>query len=426
MLCFIEQNPILIQSGDVHHSDATPLFLIHDGGGTSLSYFKLGDLGRPVWGISNPNFISAKPWEGGMNQVAEVYTRMIRSKSPTGPWLIGGWSLGGLLAIEVAKRLTDSSSSVSEALSRPVAGLVLIDSPCPLSVCTSEIEPISAEVASKVVTCNNKMLRCLVTKQLRLSSELIRRHSSASSASYSLKEWPQGRQAAPPVIALIMATEEVLDSEDAVDTASRKISTGLAATSSSAPKFTNPWETTETSATPSDNNFVSEHDTESVVSSSNRSSRSASFNWHEHSNLDHWSPSIRGRNRYRVDSTTSYSSSPHTTNSSRFASACHSPAPFARAQSTEFDKRNDRFAKDLESRLTFSKISDSDPVDAVEDPSPQLWLDKRRRSDGGMLGWNLVDEPLISSVTFTPGNHWSIFEEGENVSVALIMITAYT
>ncbi|KAL3478830.1 Alpha/Beta hydrolase protein [Aspergillus californicus] len=115
-------NPTLIQPGP---AAAAPLFLLHDGGGTIFNYFMLGDLDRPVYGIQDPKFGSAEQWEGGMEEMARLYISFIRAAIPQGPILLGGWSLGGLTALEIARILA------GEATGLQLRGLILIDSPLP-------------------------------------------------------------------------------------------------------------------------------------------------------------------------------------------------------------------------------------------------------------------------------------------------------
>jgi thioesterase domain-containing protein len=115
-------NPTLIQPGP---KAATPLFLLHDGGGTIFNYFMLGDLNRPVYGIQDPKFGTADQWEGGLEEMARLYISFIRSAVPQGPILLGGWSLGGLTSLEIARILANEVSAIQ------VRGVILIDSPLP-------------------------------------------------------------------------------------------------------------------------------------------------------------------------------------------------------------------------------------------------------------------------------------------------------
>ncbi|KAF3771180.1 alpha/beta-hydrolase, partial [Cryphonectria parasitica EP155] len=102
----------------------TPLVLIHDGGGTSFAYYCLNPLGRPTYALHNPRFYSRKPWTGGIPEMARHYVELLRRRVPRGPILLGGWSLGGILAVEMARLLAGDPT-------HQVIGLVMVDSICP-------------------------------------------------------------------------------------------------------------------------------------------------------------------------------------------------------------------------------------------------------------------------------------------------------
>ncbi|PGH19647.1 hypothetical protein AJ80_03802 [Polytolypa hystricis UAMH7299] len=113
----------LVQVGPSCRNGPPPLVLIHDGGGTSVSYFYLNSLDRQVYAIQNPRFYAAEPWEYGILEMAQVYADFILSVVPAGPLLLGGWSLGGLLSLEIASILAGHPSV-------RIVGIVMIDSIC--------------------------------------------------------------------------------------------------------------------------------------------------------------------------------------------------------------------------------------------------------------------------------------------------------
>ena len=84
-------NPSLIQPGpSLGGRGMTPLVLFHDGGGTTISYHYLGELGRRVYGIEDPRFLSCRPWRGGIKEMSSVYANLIRSVVPSGNVILGG------------------------------------------------------------------------------------------------------------------------------------------------------------------------------------------------------------------------------------------------------------------------------------------------------------------------------------------------
>ncbi|KAK5632491.1 hypothetical protein RRF57_008205 [Xylaria bambusicola] len=109
----------LIQD-DPEFSEQPPLVLIHDGGGTTVNYYYLADLERHVWGISNEMLVDNAAWPGGINQLARTYVDLILSELPHGPLIFGGWSVGGLIGLEMAKILAGNAQT-------PVLGVVMLD-----------------------------------------------------------------------------------------------------------------------------------------------------------------------------------------------------------------------------------------------------------------------------------------------------------
>ncbi|THH28714.1 hypothetical protein EUX98_g5474 [Antrodiella citrinella] len=135
-----EINPIHIQSSE--RTDRAPLFLIHDGGGLASQYKKLGDLDRPVFGIHNPKFAAGGRWEGGIVEMASHYSGLVQQQLNGGTeCLLGGWSVGGVLAYEVSRQLASAGINVS--------GLIFIDSPYPQTVSTLTDTVIDAVFSMK-------------------------------------------------------------------------------------------------------------------------------------------------------------------------------------------------------------------------------------------------------------------------------------
>jgi thioesterase domain-containing protein/acyl carrier protein len=106
--------------------DRSPLFLVHPIGGNVLCYHELArhlDPSRPVYGLQ------AAGLEGDSEPVADLaamaarYVAAVREVQPTGPYHLGGWSLGGVVAFEMARQLEEAGEAV--------ATLALIDSRAP-------------------------------------------------------------------------------------------------------------------------------------------------------------------------------------------------------------------------------------------------------------------------------------------------------
>ena len=107
------------------NSDLIPLFLIADGAGSAASYINLPPFKpkRPVYALESPFLQCPLEYSYTFVEVAQAYVNEIQKICPTGPVLIGGWSMGGIFAFEASRQLI--------ALGREIKGLIMIDSPCP-------------------------------------------------------------------------------------------------------------------------------------------------------------------------------------------------------------------------------------------------------------------------------------------------------
>ncbi|RDH20274.1 alpha/beta-hydrolase [Aspergillus niger ATCC 13496] len=141
LLIDMEENPCQIQSGLGTNDLSTPLILFHDAGGTVFPYFCLGDLHRPLYGISNSHFDQGGKWDHGIRQMGVVYSHLLRSVIKSGDVILGGWSLGGCVALEVASRLMKLPQYT-------VQGVIMIDSVFPTSKVTDRYPRTIAEVAA--------------------------------------------------------------------------------------------------------------------------------------------------------------------------------------------------------------------------------------------------------------------------------------
>jgi amino acid adenylation domain-containing protein len=102
-----------------------PLFLVHPIGGEVLSYVHLARhlaADRPVYGLQVPDSDGRTPWTT-VEEMAAGYLRSVREVQPAGPYSLGGWSMGGVVAFEMARQLERAGEIVDP--------LVLIDSYAP-------------------------------------------------------------------------------------------------------------------------------------------------------------------------------------------------------------------------------------------------------------------------------------------------------
>ncbi|WP_301184563.1 non-ribosomal peptide synthetase [Streptomyces sp. NL15-2K] len=95
---------------------APPLFCLHPVGGVSWMYSGLmryidGD--RPIYGIQARGLARKEQLPRSMGEMADDYVERIREVQPTGPYHLLGWSMGSILAHEVAVRLQRQGNEVA-------------------------------------------------------------------------------------------------------------------------------------------------------------------------------------------------------------------------------------------------------------------------------------------------------------------------
>ena len=120
--------PIGVPAESVHtlrRGAGTPLVLIHPSGGDGLACAEIVRHLRstgPIVSISDPGILGHH-WPQDLREVCARYAAEIDRRFPDGPVRIGGWSMGGTLAHEVARQL--------RSWGRSIDGLAMIDSTCP-------------------------------------------------------------------------------------------------------------------------------------------------------------------------------------------------------------------------------------------------------------------------------------------------------
>ena len=100
-------------------------FCVHPAGGNVFCYFDLAHhLGpeQPFFGLQAQG-LNGEPLQTRVEEMASRYIEELRAVQPEGPYLLGGWSVGGVIAFEMARQL--------EAEGQGVALLGLFDSITP-------------------------------------------------------------------------------------------------------------------------------------------------------------------------------------------------------------------------------------------------------------------------------------------------------
>jgi amino acid adenylation domain-containing protein len=108
------------------HGSERPFFCVHPGGGNVLCYRALARrLGaqQPFYALQARGLEDGQEPRTHVEAMAGDYLEAVRAVQSHGPYLLGGWSIGGLIAFEMARQL--------QAQGEEVKLLALFDTPAP-------------------------------------------------------------------------------------------------------------------------------------------------------------------------------------------------------------------------------------------------------------------------------------------------------
>jgi thioesterase domain-containing protein len=115
------------------------LFLVHPVGGTVSAYTPLGqELAAmfTVYGLESPALDAPSTVAPSLAALVTDYTHRIRAAQPAAPYRLAGWSMGAVLAFEIAQRLEQQGAEVRL--------LVLLDPPFAVPADFAPAEPLLA------------------------------------------------------------------------------------------------------------------------------------------------------------------------------------------------------------------------------------------------------------------------------------------
>jgi acetoacetyl-CoA synthetase len=101
-----KSSPVLVS---MRAGVGTPIFLVHSVTGTVMEFWTLvGALrnARPVFGLQALGLDGEQPVQQRVEQMAASYIEQMRGVQPHGPYALGGYSFGGLVAFEIAQQLS--------------------------------------------------------------------------------------------------------------------------------------------------------------------------------------------------------------------------------------------------------------------------------------------------------------------------------
>jgi thioesterase domain-containing protein/acyl carrier protein len=179
----------LLELKSKRNDSAKPLFLVHPVSGYAHCYSELVshlDYPGPVFGLQ----IDGVDFPETIEAMAGKYITAIQHVQPQGSYLIGGWSMGGVVAYEMVQQLNAAQEKVDL--------LLMLDSYCPslsnnhtsrsmpVEDERSPLEDVAAELGVEKDTLDKMSLDDLLATVLRLGHE--QNHLPASFGMHELKE----------------------------------------------------------------------------------------------------------------------------------------------------------------------------------------------------------------------------------------------
>ncbi len=97
-------------------ADEAPVFIAHGLGGSAMDFFqpvRFLKTFRPVYGMQSRGFEGAETPLDRIEDMAEYFLDAVRKIQPHGPYFFIGFSLGGLIVLEMAQRLLQSGEKIA-------------------------------------------------------------------------------------------------------------------------------------------------------------------------------------------------------------------------------------------------------------------------------------------------------------------------
>ncbi len=92
-----------------------PFYCVHAGGGNVVGFYDLAQCfeeDQPFYGIQATGLVEGQEPLNRIEDMAALYVEAIRKQQPQGPYLVGGYSSGGIIAFEMAQQLQRQGQEV--------------------------------------------------------------------------------------------------------------------------------------------------------------------------------------------------------------------------------------------------------------------------------------------------------------------------
>ncbi|MEL6263547.1 MAG: amino acid adenylation domain-containing protein [Cyanobacteria bacterium J06626_6] len=149
-----------------------PVFFVHPIGGSVFCYQALADqlaTDRAIYGLQAPTMTNDLRYQS-IENMATDYIQAIRRVQPKGPYQLGGWSMGGVIAYEMAQQLAKQGDEVLP--------IVMIDSRVPTGNTGENIS--TGRPSKRLMVLFARDLGCSVSQTQQIDRALNSPDASAS------------------------------------------------------------------------------------------------------------------------------------------------------------------------------------------------------------------------------------------------------
>ena len=109
-------NDLLIEFLPIKKGVLPRMFIVHDITGMVTPFMRLGAyLPNEMWALGDKHFGSANGCTT-IEEMADHYVTLIRSVQSRGPYLIAGYSMGGLVALVIARKLKNAGEIITHLI----------------------------------------------------------------------------------------------------------------------------------------------------------------------------------------------------------------------------------------------------------------------------------------------------------------------
>nr|WP_246258815.1 amino acid adenylation domain-containing protein [Kroppenstedtia pulmonis] len=160
LACVIRENTgaesILQIAVSLEQSEQAPFFCVHPAGGNVFCYTKLARQLREsysFYGLQSPFLARIPAKKTTLEELTHLYVEEIKEIQPEGPYRVGGWSLGGVIAYQIALQLVKQGEEVDL--------LALMDTAVPGDVYQAEEDELIRQIGSIISKEERKKLQAM-------------------------------------------------------------------------------------------------------------------------------------------------------------------------------------------------------------------------------------------------------------------------